>query len=396
MLQGGGGTDTLAVNSISTGITGSVNRATGFEVLESLGNTGSINVDTFTSIDTFVFSGQTSNGNRLSASGVTSDDLFIFTDDVSRPNELMRFEAKSVGQSLTFEMRASAEDGGQIEFVSTGNSTSSNPAVNFTGNTSFDEVTIISSGTNEDANLIRSVESSGNNYFAFGNEDGPSNFNITGGQALTITAAQGVQLTASDDESGFESSVNLDGSAATGDLRIAGSNVDDAIRGGSGDDILYGLGGDDILTGNGGADQFRFSDHSGSDEILDFTAGTDKIGLQEVNFQNTTASAEGRTLNSADYVDNLLTVANLSGADSNKVVELQNAATLTQITETTVGAQDTYLLVFNQTSGRGELWFDSDWSTTSGGRQMVAEFDNITDLVGLTGLSNTDFVEYTF
>jgi hypothetical protein len=94
-------------------------------------------------------------------------------------------------------------------------------------------------------------------------------------------------------------------------------------------------------------------------------------------------------------VQNLQAVANLSNAESNKLVELQLVATSDQITQTAVAATNTYLLVFNETSGKGELWFDSDWSTTSG-RTMTASLENITDLTGLVGLTNTDFVEYTF
>ncbi|WP_367274494.1 calcium-binding protein, partial [uncultured Maritalea sp.] len=241
-----------------------------------------LEADEYTDIDTFIFSGQSATGGRLNVRGVTEDDLFIFESDAGRNDEFIRFEANSVGQSLTFEMRATAEDDGQIEFVANGNGNSAS-AIGFTGNNSFDEVTIHSTGMNEDANLIHSIGTNGN-FYAFNNTDGPTNFNITGGQDLTITAAKGVELNRSDDERGFAESVNLDGSGATGDLRIAGSAVNDAIEGGSGDDILYGLGGDDILTGNDGADQFRFTNWSGTDEIIDFVSDEDVIGLNRIDF----------------------------------------------------------------------------------------------------------------
>ncbi|KIN69834.1 Hemolysin-type calcium-binding region [Sulfitobacter noctilucicola] len=392
-LDGGGGTDMLVIDSFNTISAASVNATSGFEVLAAANTTSSLNAEDFNSIDQFLFGGQTGNDGRININGVTGDDTFIFASNVGRGDEAVRFQGATAGQSLQFELRGAAGTGGEVRIESSGNSSSS-AAVGFSGN-NISSAEIISSGANDAANVIRGVDSGSNNYFAFDNQNGPSNFSISGSQALTITAEAGVNLNASSDESGFSNGVNLDGSGASGVLRLAGSNSNDAIEGGSAADIFYGMGGSDVLTGNGGADQFRFSNNSGTDEIKDFTTGTDKIGLERVDFANTTQTAEGATLNTADYVDNLLTVANLSGADSNKVVELQNAATGAQITGTAVGATNTYLLVFNQTSGKGELWFDNDWSTTAG-RSMTAELDNITTLSDLVGLSNTDFVEYMF
>ncbi len=53
------------------------------------------------------------------------------------------------------------------------------------------------------------------------------------------------------------------------------------------------------------------------------------------------------------------------------------------------------VLVFNSTSSQAEIWYDDDWADSSG-RFMQAEISNITNLAGLTGLSNTDFVEFLF
>ena len=80
----------------------------------------------------------------------------------------------------------------------------------------------MSSGSNTAANVIRGIDSGSNNYFAFDNQNGPSSFAISGSQALTITAEVGVNLNSSSDESGFVSAVNLNGSAASGALRLAG------------------------------------------------------------------------------------------------------------------------------------------------------------------------------
>lgn len=393
-LDGGDGTDTLTLGNFNSNTVSAINDASGFEILSAQNASTTLEAEEYNNIDTFVFEAQSTNGNRLNVRGVTDDDLFIFERDAGRTDEFIRFEADSVGQSLTFEMRATSEDEGQIEFVADGNNNSSS-AIGFTGSSTFDDVTISSTGANEDANLILSL-GTGGTYAAFDNQDGPTNFNITGGQALTIAAAEGVALTSSTDERGFTNSVNLDGSSATGDLRIAGSSGDDAIEGGSGDDIIYGLSGDDVLTGNDGDDQFRISNFSGTDELQDFTSGDDKVGLNQVDFGNTTATEEGAILNSEDYVENLQGIANMTGAEDEKLVELQTAASQTQIEDTTTNTSlEAYVMVYNSTTEQGELWFDDDWADTNN-RDHVATFDDVTSLTELTGFSNTDFVEYLF
>jgi hypothetical protein len=389
-LDAGVGTDTLIIDSFNNVSAAFINQANGFEVLQASSSTTRLDASDYTKINIFSFAGQTGNNNRINITGVTSDDLFVFESNVGRSDETLRFAADTVGQSLKFELKADSDSEVRILFDT--NSGDSRSAVGFDN---ISSVEIVSSGSNANANVIRGVASGSDNAFAFNNQNGPNNFTISGSQALTITAEVGVDLTASDNERGFDSEVNLDGSNATGALRIAGSSSADDIKGGTDNDIINGLGGDDSLTGNGGSDQFRFSNWSGTDKIQDFTAGEDKIGLQRVDFENTNETSEGTTLDTSDYVQNLQAVANLSNAESNKLVELQLVATSDQITQTAVAATNTYLLVFNETSGKGELWFDSDWSTTSG-RTMTASLENITDLTGLVGLTNTDFVEYTF
>ena len=325
---------------------------------------------------------------------MTGNDTFVFATDVGRSDETIRFSADTAGQSLKFELRANAATNGEVRILADSNSGNDTAAVGF-GNSNISSVQIVSSGANTNANVIRAVDTGSNNYYAFDNQGGPNNFSISGSQALTITAEVGVALTASSDERGFHSGVNLDGSNASGALRIAGSGSSDTLQGGSGNDILYGLGGNDVLTGNNGADQFRFSDWNGTDKIQDFASGVDKVGLNRFDFSNTNGSSSGATLNSSDYVQNLQVIANISNAENHRLVELQSGASSNQITQTTTAAVEAYVLVFNQTTGKGALWYDNDWSTTSS-RSQTAEFTNITELAQLTGLTNTDFVEYTF
>lgn len=393
----GGSMDTLAVTTFGGIDATKVNAQSGFEVLESTTATSSLDAGDFNDINTFLFSGQTSTTGRVIIREVETNDLFIFASDMGQNDETVRFESARVGQNLTMELEAQSGAGGNIEIV-TNTNTNNTAAVGFAN--SFSAVEIVSSGDNDDANLIAARSTGGGNHYAFDNQGGPTNFTISGSQDLSIGVEGGVSLNASSNFRGFFESASVDGSAATGNLAIAGSGTDDAISGGSGNDILYGLGGEDELTGNAGTDQFRLSDWTNdTDTFRDFTAGEDKIALNEnvTNFVNTTATQEGAVLSSSDYVENLTLVANLSAADTDKVVELQGAASQTQIADTTAGSAtgDVYVLVYNSTSGNGELWFDSNWADTNN-RDKVATLESVTDLASLVGITNTDFVEYIF
>lgn len=393
-LNGGGGTnDILASNTFN--VTASVvNSASGFEILEST-STSSVNASDFTGINTFLTSGNTSNS-RTNITGVESNDLFIFTNDVDNGDETLRFTSQNVGNSVTFEMRAQEGTGGEVQIFANTNSGNDNAAIGFQNNFSSVTINSTASGSQTAANAIYAVDTGSNNYYAFDNDNGLSSFTLTGSHALTITAREGVSLSASTDTIGFTNAANVNASAMTGVLRIAGSNSADVIAGGSAADIIYGLGGADVLTGNDGADQFRLVGftNNATDRITDFNDGTDKIGSNVINFGNTTATSAGATLNSADYVDNRNAITDIGNADDNKVIELQTALSTSQIQNDTGAAIEAYVLVYNSTTGRGEIWYDADWSTSTS-RSQVVSFDTVTNLTGVQAFSNTDFVEFT-
>ena len=69
------------------------------------------------------------------------------------------------------------------------------------------------------------------------------------------------------------------------------------------------------------------------------------------------------------------------------------AQTATEIAAATNAATNSYVVVFNSTSGHGEIWFDTDWSST-GSRTQVATLDNITTLAQLTAITASDIVAY--
>lgn len=68
-----------------------------------------------------------------------------------------------------------------------------------------------------------------------------------------------------------------------GDLD-GGVSGDDQLFGGGGRDRLFGGGGSDELTGGGGRDHFVFRKGDGTDQILDFQLGKDKIDLRQTRF----------------------------------------------------------------------------------------------------------------
>ncbi len=388
-LNGGGGKDTLA--STSFDVTPSVvNNATGFEVLESVSPSNGLTATDFTSINEFVFSGGPNNG-RVNIQGVESSDRFVFSSNQGTGDEAVRFIGATPGSTAVFELRASSETNGEVTITANTNSGNDVSAIGFQGQIS--SVTIDSTGQNTNANVINSVNNGSFNYFAINNDNGLTNFTITGSQALTITAIAGVNLSDSTKTIGFSESVNVNASAFTGVLRIAGSNSNDVITGGSGNDIIYGLAGSDTLTGNGGADQFRVTGTNGTDVIKDFVKGVDKVGFNTVDFTNTTATSAGAVLALADYVQNRNGVTDMGASDNKKVVELQSELSGAQISTDTGAAIEAYVLVFNSTANKGQLWYDSNWSD-AGGRFTIATFDNVTDIVGVRLFSNTDFVEF--
>ena len=81
---------------------------------------------------------------------------------------------------------------------------------------------------------------------------------------------------------------------------LSGDAGDDMIWGDDGDDILMGVTGNDILVGDngsggGGSDLFVFGNGDGTDTIVDFEVGIDRIGLvqDELVFADLTITQDG-------------------------------------------------------------------------------------------------------
>ena len=95
--------------------------------------------------------------------------------------------------------------------------------------------------------------------------------------AVTLGAAFSGSLKTSD----YSSTVHeIDASALSKAVNIAGNDADNLITGGKGADTLNGGAGDDTLIGGAGNDVFVYSE--GDDVIMDYTAGKDKIKISKI------------------------------------------------------------------------------------------------------------------
>ena len=183
---------------------------------------------------------------------------------------------------------------------------------------------------------------------------------------------------------------------------IIGYEGDDVLIGNAGNDTLVGGTGNDLLVGGAGNDQFRMRTNTGTDIVRDYTDNVDKIGFLDtgsntngsINFVNTVGNATGIPLAASDFVVRT-SISNILSADFQHVVRIDTAQTTAQITGD-LGAnnsQNLYVFVFNSTTGRGEIWFDSDWHDP-GSRAKIATLDNITTLADLNQITASDIVAY--
>ncbi|MEO0520923.1 MAG: amidase family protein [Cyanobacteria bacterium P01_A01_bin.116] len=101
---------------------------------------------------------------------------------------------------------------------------------------------------------------------------------------LNVRAAQNAVLGGDDVIFGGEGNDRIGGKA--GNDRLSGDGGDDVLYGDAGDDVLRGGAGSDVLVGDNfsggsGSDLFVFGRGEGTDTVLDFEVGVDRIGLVE-------------------------------------------------------------------------------------------------------------------
>lgn len=382
----GGANDILAMDDITDfAAAGSlvarqtVNSATGFETLEATAAVvTTLDANQFTTINSFVFSGTQTGGNAVT--NLRTGDSVAYTVDSTRAGDVVTLSGAVAGQSATVTLT------GGVDLTATGAGNA------LTVNSGLASVAIVSSNvqglaTAAAVNTIRAASE----VEAIDNVSA-STFTASGAAGLTVGAVAGLAAPL-----GFTTNVSFDATALTGVLRIAGSLTADVIKGGTAADIIYGLSGNDELTGNGGADQFRFlTDADGTDVIRDFTVGTDKVGIVDavINFAGTAGTAAGAAIASTDYEASRNDITNIVVGDTLKVIELQTGLTTAQITSQVGAAANAIALVFNTTTGKGEMWYDTDWSNVTAARVQLATFDNVTTLVGVQGFSSLDFVNF--
>jgi len=178
------------------------------------------------------------------------------------------------------------------------------------------------------------------------------------------------------------------------DILLGGAGLDN-LNGGDGNDSLVGGAGNDTLTGGNGNDIFRLATTDGIDRITDFscdvTGNTDQIGLA-----NIFGGTDNTTLPGGAFLTNASTITGILSGSSNKVICLTGALTNAQITSQLApsgNANTSYVVVYNSTASRGQLWYDANWNNI-GGRLHLATFDTFTELSDVTSLAASNFFAY--
>ena len=152
------------------------------------------------------------------------------------------------------------------------------------------------------------------------------------------------------------------------DVFILGEDDDnDSIRSARGNDVIEGLGGNDTLNGGFGSDildggagndifvfQFGQSSVASPDRIMDFTIGSDKIDLRDLDRAAPmnapavfTRAANSAAATLADVVNNVFTDAN-GALNGNQSLAINSAAL---VNVTTAGIAGTYLVINDGIAG---------------------------------------------
>ncbi|MFN5560982.1 MAG: beta strand repeat-containing protein, partial [Opitutaceae bacterium] len=206
---------------------------------------------------------------------------------------------------------------------------------------------------------------------------------VGGTGADTMTAGAGAVIF-----TGGNGADTLTGGAGADSL--TGGAGADSLVGGAAADTITGGAGSDTLTGGTGADVFQFDLASeGADTITDFTDNTDLIGIAAA-ILTPAVTVDGAAYDPLDFATRA-GVADILIGDDNKIIQLTTAQSTAQMETITAAAADAVVLVFNSTTGRAELWYDTDWSDAAN-RVKLATLDNVTTLAGTVAITNTSFV----
>jgi hypothetical protein len=275
---------------------------------------------------------------------------------------------------------------GAVDISSSGAPTVSNiETVNLTGTGGDDSITL----TGAQLNAILSGTSSNTIDLGGGSDTIHLTSTSTDLNGLSNSALNGVEF------------ITAAGAAAGVKINVSNQTEAFTLTGSSNADILVGGAGSDTLTGGDGADQFRLRTNGGTDTITDFSAGIDKIGFLEgsgglpaVNFGvSGTAAGASLTLGDGNFTVRS-SIASINSTDDNQVVLITSSQTTAQITaDINVSASNLYVVVFNSTTSRAEIWFDTNWDNP-GSRVQIATLDGVTS-AQVALLTASDFVVYS-
>jgi len=389
-INGGTGTNTLGLNSAqavaATAAQSNVTNIQTVRIVDALG--GAVDVTKFGAtdaiLDTTAAAALTGAGAGPLTLGTGNRTLTLNNDDTANALTVV---VSGVGTSDTLALNLQNSDLGAA-LTMTGAET-----VNAASGNGAD-------GTAADGNVTTATDITMTPTIGTGtlNFSGSVSVNVTG--VITAGTVNASTLGAAFIHETTTGSLGVGGSVAGSAFNdeLVGSAANDGITGGDGNDQIKGLNGADINTGGNGVDRFFFDATAQfGDTLIDFTGGTDKVGLGSgiVNFAAIAGTeAVPVALATGNFETARTAVTTLVAGDALKIVRLTTEQTTVQLTTGTgaAGAVNLYVLAFDSTIGRGVLYHDADWAD-AGGRTLVARFENITTNAGVQALTFTDFEE---
>lgn len=371
-------------------------------------------------------------GRIASSTTGTADALTVNLNDVTAFATGITLVANGI-ENLTFNSTTAAES---FRLLVQDANTSNPVTFTLTGGLAGQSVTFASGGIESNVTNINSGTGVNNFVMAQGSRVGSSAMTITGGSGVdsiimknaadvldggthstggdtlflvsSAIAGASIDLTSTVDQvtllNGVANAAVQKGFENFNAIGYTGGSVDVTFAAG-GSVVTGSATGSDVMRMGAGADIVRLvaPTATGNEQIIGFAVAADKIALLEGGSGwNAAASAGtvgGAALATGDYDASRNSIAAIDRtADNLKVLEISAAQTTTEIaTGVAAGgvnaAPIAYVVVFNSTTGVGEVWFDTDWRD-AGNRVQVATLTDVVTLVGLTNLTFANFQEY--
>ncbi len=400
VLNGGTGTNILAVTDASADLSAFTGTIKNFQVFEST------QAGAATAVDAAHVAGLGITSFRLS--GASGDFLNTLSNARSGISLELTADQAATTDAKTLNITFAAGSDTVNDIVNLTLTNADVSGIQSTANNFANTLNIVSNkGTanalDNDANVIIDLGQAGT---AGTNAIGVGTINVTSGNAkLVIGSTDITGATQAAIDSAAVTKVDASAAAFTGSLwfqaatntateivgsagddRLIASTKNDIISGGAGADRVTGLAGNDNLTGGAGADVFFYTGGDGAnaaaanvDRITDFVAATDKIGLAT----GADAYLTGLTLTTATAVNvntaqTLATAADVAAIYAGLTPIAASSATTVQAVVITVSAgaaAGTYLYINDNTAA------------------STAAEDQLINITGLSGtITAADFV----